>query len=539
MDSKQFAAPYFPIIYVRGYAMTEKERAETSADPFCGFNLGATVFRAVADRDRPPRKFVFESPVLRLMAEHGYGDVYEDGADIQDLGWDTDALGQPTGNRMAARSIVVYRYYDNSSGLLGNEKVPTMEALAEGLAGLILRMRDLVCANPDAAVKPADFRCYLVAHSMGGLVCRALLQNRKLSTGGAVDLVDKFFTYATPHNGIDLGGINIPSFLSAFSLSNFDRDKRMPEYLGLPPAAKKLKRADLVPVSAFPIDRIFCMVGTNRADYDVALGLSRTFAGNGSDGLVRIENATLQAVNANGSLGARAPKAFTFRSHSGYYGIVNSEEGYQNLSRFLFGDVRADIFLDIDDVRLPKALVGAEGVDALYQIEMTAAPRGKLWYLSRRIAEEDSVACFSHAHWQEQREQYLSTVFLSKGQRMDKSSPAVHYSLTVGLRLPDYEVGGRLWRQEHYEGQYLYRETIVFEMTAPENDTQQWQVLFSRQGTGITVDKQVAELTPAADGRTMVLSLPFDSSPDNADGPRPTDQPAVKGNMRLLVSGWN
>ena len=36
-------APYFPIIYVRGYAMTEGERDETAADPFCGFNLGSTV----------------------------------------------------------------------------------------------------------------------------------------------------------------------------------------------------------------------------------------------------------------------------------------------------------------------------------------------------------------------------------------------------------------------------------------------------------------------------------------------------------------
>ena len=39
-------APYYPIIYVRGYAMTEGERDETAADPFCGFNAGSTVYRA-------------------------------------------------------------------------------------------------------------------------------------------------------------------------------------------------------------------------------------------------------------------------------------------------------------------------------------------------------------------------------------------------------------------------------------------------------------------------------------------------------------
>jgi hypothetical protein len=72
-------APYYPIIYVRGYAMTRGEIDETTADPFCGFNLGSTVYRAVSDPSRKPRKYVFESPIVRLMSEFGYSDVYEDG----------------------------------------------------------------------------------------------------------------------------------------------------------------------------------------------------------------------------------------------------------------------------------------------------------------------------------------------------------------------------------------------------------------------------------------------------------------------------
>ena len=67
-----------PIIYVRGYAMTRTEIDDTSADPFCGFNLGSTVFRATPDRTKPPRKYIFESPVLRLASDFGYGDVYTD-----------------------------------------------------------------------------------------------------------------------------------------------------------------------------------------------------------------------------------------------------------------------------------------------------------------------------------------------------------------------------------------------------------------------------------------------------------------------------
>jgi hypothetical protein len=42
--------PWHPIIYVRGYAMTQGEIDQTTADPFCGFNLGSTVYRATPER---------------------------------------------------------------------------------------------------------------------------------------------------------------------------------------------------------------------------------------------------------------------------------------------------------------------------------------------------------------------------------------------------------------------------------------------------------------------------------------------------------
>ena len=121
---------------------------------------------------------------------------------------------------------------------------------------------------------------------MGGLVCRAFLQNAKLGDQKARDCVDKFFTYATPHNGIDMAGINVPEFLGLNDINNFNRD-RMAKYLELEALYKKTKRVDWMQEEAFPSERIFCMVGTNRGDYSVAGGLSRTFAGNGSDGLVQ------------------------------------------------------------------------------------------------------------------------------------------------------------------------------------------------------------------------------------------------------------
>ncbi|WP_444436530.1 hypothetical protein [Pseudomonas sp. A6] len=143
MEQQPMKAPFYPIIYVRGYAMSRGEIDETTADPFCGFNLGSTVMRAVATAGAPPRKFVFESPVIRLASQFGYGDVYEDGYDVLDPNW----LAQKN-NKLAARSIVIYRYYDPASTLLGVGKTPSMEQFAQGLSELILHLRDLAFANP-------------------------------------------------------------------------------------------------------------------------------------------------------------------------------------------------------------------------------------------------------------------------------------------------------------------------------------------------------------------------------------------------------
>lgn len=522
--------PYHPIIYVRGYAMTPSEIDETTADPFCGFNLGSTVYRAVSEKDRQPRKYVFESPVVRLASEFGYRDVYEDGYDILDPEWSDDP-----DNTLPSRSIIVYRYYDEASRLLGLGETPPMEVFSAKLGELILRVRDLVCANADNGVTKEAFRCYLVAHSMGGLVCRGLLQNPKNDKKGAAKYVDKFFTYATPHNGIDMAGINVPSWLSKGDMNNFNRE-RMTEYLDLKSEYKKTGDVDWIPEDLFPSERVFCMVGTNRMDYGVALGLSRTFAGHGSDGLVRIENATLKGMKVDGSLSAPCAKAFAYRAHSGFFGIVNSEEAYQNLIRFLFGDVRVDIWVDVDAFRLPQEVAQAakdgQEISALYQFELLASPRGKLWYLTRRTAEEDSVACLTHKEWasapKKNGSQFLSTVFLANRAKVNKKRRSLSYAVSLGVRVPDYEIEKKLWVNKHYEGSYLFRDSIVLELIPPVGQGERWKVTYAWQGQGTSTAD--TEIDPKAiKGGKIEIQVPFDSG----------TTPGMSGRLRFVISAWN
>ena len=525
----------YPIIYVRGYAMTESERDETAADPFCGFNIGSTVYRATVKKEAPAQKFVFESPMVRLLADFQYQSVYQNGLDILDPDWkpSPDANGNDV-DGIPSASVIIYRYYDSGSELLGDGKAKDVKIYAQGLSQLILRVRDLVVQREGASgFALDDFRCYLVAHSMGGLVVRAFLQNPALGDAAARACVDKVFTYATPHNGIDMGGINVPAWLTLNEMNTFNRDK-MSEFLATAPVNGRM---DYLPAAAFPPERFFCMVGTNRGDYETAKGLSRMFAGHGSDGLVRIENASLWAVDDAGKTQPVAT-AYTYRSHSGYFGIVNSEEAYQNLTRFLFGDVRVDLWFDVDGVTLPPDLPKDADVDALYQVELLAAPRGKRWYLSRRIAEEDSPACRTHKELTDpakadRRSIYLSTVFLANRARVKQDRPTLAYAMTLGVRVPDYQVNNKFWLDGHYEGSSLFRDTLIIEIAPPQPDdaAQNWNVKYGWQTD--TAGRASLPMSPRqlASGKLQFV-VPLSSL-----GAAPA-APGISGKVRLEVSAW-
>ena len=53
--------PYYPIIYVRGYAMSQGELEDTVATPYLGFNLGSTKYRQAFTGEAKP--YVFDFPV--------------------------------------------------------------------------------------------------------------------------------------------------------------------------------------------------------------------------------------------------------------------------------------------------------------------------------------------------------------------------------------------------------------------------------------------------------------------------------------------
>lgn len=518
--------PYYPIIYVRGYAGSQSEVEETVATPYMGFNLGSTKVRQRWKGDI--ERTIFESPLVRLMKDHRYQDIYLEGAEI------------PPDRRIPAKSIIIYRYYEEVSEDLGSGTRLDIEAHAEGLSNLILSVRDHVCGDDKQAKK--DCRVYLVAHSMGGLICRCFLQNPKIGVPEAKRLVDKVFTYATPHNGIDMAILgNVPRFFSRNNADNFNRQK-MARYLGLAGSSGRAKAPERVDSlnGSFDPARFFCLVGTNYSDYEVAGGWVARLAGPMSDGLVRIDNATVRS----------APRAFVHRSHSGHYGIVNSEEGYQNLSRFLFGDVRVDGVLHIHELTLPEDIQALHEernsgqrrheLRASYHIETVLAPRAAAWDLHRRTMDEGSAVFRTYKELfevpkKQQRHPQLFSVFLSKQARRDVlkhddlpgGSRSLGFGIDLRVMVPQYELDGRLLSRNHYRGGHLFHDKINVEAMPPRGARGTWSLKYGFDSETPNEAQYTAEPT-GSDGHLM-FAIPIEQP----------SRPGIKAELRLRTTPWN
>lgn len=222
--------------------------------------------------------------------------------------------------------------------------------------------------------------------------------------------------------------------------------------------------------------------------------------------------------------------AYAFRSHSGFFGIVNSEEAYQNLARFLFGDVRVDIYLEIESVMLPADLEKEDKskISALYQFELCASPKGRRWFLTRRQSVEDSPAVRTHSQLAgddpKPKRIYLSNVFLSKKSRVDVGLDTLSYAMNFAAKVPDYELNNKFWPNEHYEGANLFTRSAIIRVSPPKSlDQKAWNVDY---GWGKSPTKQVQiDLT---DEKPDNVVLDFDTR----------GQPGIKDALHLVVRKW-
>lgn len=441
--------PKLPIVYVRGFAGDTSGINSAVQDPFYGFNEGSTHVRV--GPDDKPAFHQFESPLLRLHLDEGYRILVQGG---QETYLDTH-------DEIPSDSIWIHRFYDVSASTWGTSpRKFRLEDAAEDLLRLVRRLKE----------KSGAPRVHLVAHSMGGLVCRCLIQKVLPELGeDPADHVDRFFTYGTPHGGIafDVGFGLVERLMGATGISGADvfAPRRMYEYLtpdslredGGPPRNWDPRE---IPEGGFPPHRVFCLVGTDPTDYDVAHGLSARAVGARSDGLVQIDNAQVP----------QAHRAFVHRSHSGRYGLVNSEEGYQNLQRFLFGDLRVQA--ELVGVRLPRESRGTS-----WQAEVRLAVRGLPSVMHEQLAAHWCPIQLPEPHGDGTAAEPvpLATTFLNSKAPRPPETPTLRYALHLRI-LSLRERDGILRFTDHLEQTADFADILVVDVGSAEPGPGVWAV---------------------------------------------------------------
>lgn len=304
-------------------------------------------------------------------------------------------------------------------------------------------------------------KVYLVAHSMGGMVCRCLLQ-KVYDKGEAAEHVDKLFTFGTPHAGIhfDITGgrllEKLRDLVGCHGSDNFGPEQ-MYKYLTRDPERTIPDNWDprVIPPDAFDTDRVFCTIGTNAGDYAVAAGLSRSAVGPQSDGLVQIESAYVRGAH----------RAYIHRSHSGRYGMVNSEEGYQNLQRFFFGEYKvkmslSQFVLDFSDNANPTI------PDISYFVETQVSVRGLAILMHERTIQHFCADAIDEKTYKERYSDADCNLPLFTSFLLNKRNDGtMRYMIRIALYKQQYEKGFLVFR-DHMERLPLWSDSLIVQLNA-------------------------------------------------------------------------
>jgi hypothetical protein len=435
----------YPIVYVRGFAATAGEREETFYDTYYGY--AAT---SVEKRDGIPPNYlepiVFEGQLIRLLKQYGYVDAANEGLEL--------AIKNPVNMKLnPTRSIWISRFYDidvirSEVRQIEDHAAELMKLVCETIPEQLKKIGG-VNLGPDNR----EYRVILIAHSMGGLVSRCLIQNL---LSNPQRWIHRLVTIGTPHGGIELSAV--PDFLEELAAGKGNllgaaifKEKRMRQYLKLSKQAK-LNSLD----GKYPEGRCLCIVGSDHESYNVAKKLT----GSHSDGLVKQDNAYIE----------KAYWANVHRAHSGRRGIVNSFETYENIRRFLFGDTR--VKLSLEKIALNVEAAGQD-VTELFDFEFSLSVRGTGVFLHQRKQQpcENAVRLKRSDLAKAEARLHLHTGFLDTNLREAGETDFSHFLLA--FRVAQHRVKKGFVFDRQYPERTIYSESMEARVTLKGQGTAQ------------------------------------------------------------------
>ena len=137
----------------------------------------------------------------------------------------------------------------------------------------------------------------------------------------------------------------------------------------------------------------------------------------------------------------------------------------------------------------------------------------------------------------------LVTAFLLPSARVRSSRRSLGLALRLMVRVPGYEVDGRLWLDEHYEGGALFADKLNLEVTpgggggragirygwdtrTPNRTSRRLEVAPDGNGWAGTIPFGRGNARPGISGDLRITILPWNTDPEGAAGDRINPEPA-------------
>ncbi len=337
----KIVAPFYPIVFVRGFAFTNRELKDTFYDPYNGFNKASV---NLLKHTRQPYKNVkeyFEGMIIKFMKMEGYNYFDQHNEGIEKLSY-------------PYRSLWVCRFYDIDFEFDYSREIQEHAKTLLNLVTKIIPQR-LTSLGVEPAPGDGHIKVTLIAHSMGGLICRTMMQTL---LPNSQDYIHRLITLGTPHKGIELKGKLTGGLKLHKDLKKFHPDEIV-NYLKLNTKNhlannRKYEAHSLGIVGDqfhYPVKKCMCIIGS---DYE-RNELKFIPVNSKSDGLVLQSNAFLvegaKPIDDESEYpeSSVSHKAIIEKSHTGINGIVNCEASFTIIKNFLFGDTEISISLvDID-----------------------------------------------------------------------------------------------------------------------------------------------------------------------------------------------
>ncbi|MDA3962957.1 MAG: hypothetical protein PF961_19405 [Planctomycetota bacterium] len=197
--------------------------------------------------------------------------------------------------------------------------------------------------------------------------------------------------------------------------------------------------------------------------------------------------------------------------------LPSSAAAYRCTERFLFGDVRVDLRLVLEDCEAPK---GAENATTSFVLESTIALRGAPRPLQQRCTATGTAGCASLD--QLKRGRSLGSVFLANAGRVQRRRQGLGFGLDLRL-IAHHRDEGAPYRDEFFANQALWADGLQIDVVG---DSGSFKLLYrfasaaGRKSCEVTIDS-LAGCSRA--------SIPIERKAS----------PKCTGRVELVIQHWN